>query len=285
MAVVEFKAFGAYVRKAFPNDETDDIDNGNPGAGGLRCRLYAKETPSAAGWRKPKTFLLDLTRHPGRPINFTAANAGNIQCDAPGWTMIGSSTASTTDPAFEFGDDYVNVVYLSHSFWNALPTAVRPAFPPIPPSAPTTPPANPRKITTWPQPYEFTSVIYSSDDGDVARRRLRFVGFYAEVIGPVAGAPNHWNLKVFHCADGGAVTFPLDFGDTTKWSPPTALQLATGQFGSLYLEGDFAGSKGLSLPKLPPGQSFGGAPAPQRGSEIRTPAILDALASRLVTTI
>jgi hypothetical protein len=269
MAAVEFLAFGAYVRKVFRNDESDDGDNGTSGAAGLRCRLWCKERPSGAQYRKGRTFIVDLTKHPGAIPNFTTANAETLQCEAPGLTAIGRGTPTT--PSFETSDDYLNRIYFSASFMSSLPAGMRPRFPPIDPGH-----LGMRRSQQGPMDFEFKTQVFAIDDPDVPRRRRRYIGYYADVMSKVAGTANAWNVRVFHWADSGFEDYKLDFTDTAKYGPQTTIIGDPASSGALYLDSIEASHLHLSLPKLPPGDEFSTVPTPGPGpgpmSQLRSPA-------------
>jgi hypothetical protein len=246
MAAVEFLAFPGYVHKVLRNDEDDDGDPGTPNKGGLRCRLWGRSPPSHH-WRKSETYRVDLAAHPVNSttglIDFSSAQAEALQCDAPGFTLIGAGRGDNTGGAFDLGDDYVNRIYLTRRFWQTLHDN-RPAFPPIAsgeiPS---------RILGKGPEPYEFTTFIFSNDDLDVVRRSRRYIGCYAEVVSRV-GTTTTWNVNVFSPGRATGVSIPIDFADSSQWGPQTQIEPVAGSNGALFLDHTKMFDV-FDLPKLP----------------------------------
>lgn len=261
MAAVEFLAFGAYVHKVLRNDEDDDGELGTANASGLRCRLWCRESPPEAQYRKARTFGIDLTKHPGATPNFTMANVDKQLCDAPGMTAIGQGTPTTG--GFATGKDYVNRIYLSLHFWSSLGD-LKPRFPPMDPGPLAVgPQGEKRRTQQGPMDFEFKAKIFATDDPDAeadGRRGRRYIGYYADVLSKVAGTANTWNVRVFHWADSSFKDYQLDFDDRSKYAPQTQIVASETSSGALYLDSIEASHLHMSLPKLPPGQSFGAAP-------------------------
>lgn len=279
MAAIRFLAFGAYVRKAFANNEHDDGDAPN-GRAGQRVRLWSATTPHGGNYLKTRTLLLDLTRHPGLPRpNFLAAAMHTIDCDAPGFTAIGAGALPHVSP-FATKGDYVNRIYLSETFWNGLPANLQPTFPPVAPTSTGT-----RKVPNWPLDYEFESYAYSSDDPTADKQNRRYLGFYVEVIGLVSGTT--WDLRVYNPGKSSFRLVQLDFNDAKKHDRrANTVDPMTQPYGAVYLDSSFAASKQLELPKLPPGEGRSEIPELAAIQEILDRAdipgdeLLDRLAAR-----
>lgn len=262
MAAVEFLAFPGYVRKVFRNDEDDDGELGAPNKAGLRCRMWG-DSPAIHHWRKTETYLVDLAAHPVNPmtgmIDFSSAKANSLQCDAPGFTLIGAGRAADVGgpgnpptSAFDLHNDYINRIYLTRSFWEALDLQKRPAFPPILSGA-----ISSRLLGKGPEPYEFTTFIFSNDDADVVRRSHRYIGCYAEVISRV-GITTTWNVNVFSPGRDTGVSIQIDFADLSLWGPQTRIEPVVGSHGALFLDSTkLVRPVMFDLPKLPASQGDG----------------------------
>jgi len=179
-------------------------------------------------------------------------------CDAPGLTRIGDGDGVNNGP-FDLSDDYVNRVYLAKPFWNTLDPAVQPVFPPLTPFVD----IPERQLSPSPQAYECKTIIYSNDDPDPPRRRHRYIGRYAEMVGLVGGAV--WTVNVFMWGSGLKRSITLDFSNLASYAAATQIGPAAAQFGALYLDYHIFTANHLDLPKLPASQIDGiafGEPAP-----------------------